>query len=97
MVMIIPVEVCFRENGFVRFVKVKVWDRVVIVDGRLMDSFRGDVDMGLYDSVVEVLSDATSVVTNAEILVIVTSTGNYTNIKLLLIPNNPKLNPTPII
>jgi hypothetical protein len=41
MVMIIPVEVCFRENGFVRFVKVKVWDRVVIVDGRLMDSFRG--------------------------------------------------------
>lgn len=76
MVMIIPVEVCFRENGFVRFVKVKVWDRVVIVDGRVMDSFRGDVDMGLYDSVVEVLSDATSVVTNVEILIIVTSTGN---------------------
>jgi hypothetical protein len=97
MVMIIPVEVCFRENGFVRFVKVKVWDRVVIVDGRLMDSFRGDVDMGLYDSVVEVLSDATSVVTNVEILVIVTSTGNYTNIKLPVIPNNPKLNPTPTI
>jgi hypothetical protein len=97
MVMIIPVEVCFRENGFVRFVKVKVWDRVVIVDGRLMDSFRGDVDMGLYDSVVEVLSDATSVVTNVEILVIVTSTGNYTNIKLTVIPNNPKLNPTPTI
>lgn len=95
--MIIPVEVCFRENGFVRFVKVKVWDRVVIVDGRLMDSFRGDVDMGLYDSVVEVLSDATSVVTNVEILVIVTSTGNYTNIKLPVIPNNPKLNPTPTI
>lgn len=97
MVMIIPVEVCFRENGFVRFVKVRVWDRVVIVDGRLMDSFRGDVDMGLYDSVVEVLSDATSVVTNVEILVIVTSTGNYTNIKLPVIPNNPKLNPIPII
>lgn len=95
--MIIPVEVCFRENGFVRFVKVRVWDMVVIVDGRVMDSFRGDVDMGLYDSVVKVLSDATSVVTNAEILVIVTSTGNYTNIKLPVIPNNPKLNPTPII
>lgn len=97
MVMIIPVEVCFRENGFVRFVKVRVWDRVVIVDGRVMDSFRGDVDIGLYDSVVEVLSDATSVVTNVEILVIVTSTGNYTNIKLPVIPNNPKLNPTPTI
>jgi hypothetical protein len=97
MVMMIPVEVCFRENGFVRFVKVRVWDMVVIVDGRVMDSFRGDVDIGLYDSVVEVLSDATSVVTNVEIFVIVTSTGNYTNIKLPVIPNNPKLNPTPTI
>lgn len=97
MVMIIPVEVCFRENGFVRFMKVRVWDRVVVVDGRGMDSFRGVVVIGVYDSVVEVLSDATSVITNVEILVIVTSTGNYTNIKFALIPNTPKLNPTPTI